>query len=403
MATVAAVVHAHQRRADGTYNVKIRITHHRQSVHLPSSLTVTADDLTRGLAIKSPEAKRKAADMVGEFYRAISKIPPFALEQMTVRDVVEWCRRELRAAAPFHLDFYAFADEYIAKLRVAPSTRDGYRKAARALRNFAPDLDATDITVPLLEEFVQASTARGLSPNTVAGYMSSLGAVYKAAQRTYNDEDTGHIPLPRRPFDRVKVARVPSQGARALTREEFQMLLDTQPSDRDRLAIDLFIISFGLMGMNFADIRKVRRSQIKDGVLTYHRSKTENHRADRALMKVTIHPQLEPYIARHAGKGAAWLDLPDLASCTFGNYFSQTLRRWADVHGLEPFKFNSARHTWATLAIKAGVEKARVDEALAHVGDLRTADAYIERDWDIINAANTKVLSLFVWPSNSQE
>ena len=403
MATVAAVVHAHQRRADGTYNVKIRITHHRQSVHLPSSLTVTADDLTRGLALKSPEAKRKAADMVGEFYRAISKIPPFALEQMTVRDVVEWCRREMRAAAPFHLDFYAFAEETIAALRVTEGTRQGYRTAVRALRKFAPDMDATDITTPLLEDFVRLTASRGVGQNTIREWVQKLALIYRTAQRTYNDEDTGYFPLPRHPFDRVKIKCEPSNGQRPLSREEFQMLLDTRPSDRDRLAVDLFIISFGLMGMNFADIRDVRAAQVRDGVLTYNRRKTRRKRADHALMRVNIPPELEPYIARHAGKGAAWLDLPDLAPCTFGNYFSRTLREWATAHGLEPFTFYSARHTWATLARKAGIEKATVDEALAHIGDYRLADIYAERDWDIINAANTKVLSLFVWPSNSQE
>lgn len=403
MATVTAVVHAHHRRADGTYNVKIRITHHRRSVHLPSPLTVTADDLTRSLALKSPEAKRKAAQIVGEFYAAISKIPPFALEQMSVRDVVEWCRRELRLATPFHLDFYTFAESTITRLRVAESTKGGYRTAMNALRRFTPELDATDINAALLEEWAAFTLSRGVSPNTVHDWMAKLALIYRTAQRTYNDEDTGYFPLPRHPFDRVKIKREPSNGQRALSREEFQMLLDTAPSDRDLLAFDLFIISFALMGMNFADIRDVAAAQVKDGVLTYNRRKTRGKRSDHALMRVNIPEVLEPYIARHRGKGAAWLDLPDLAPCTFGNYFSRTLREWATAHGLEPFTFYSARHTWATLARRAGVEKATVDEALTHVGDFRLADVYIERDWDTINAANTTVLSLFVWPSHSQE
>ena len=44
------------------------------------------------------------------------------------------------------------------------------------------------------------------------------------------------------------------------------------------------------------------------------------------------------------------------------------------------------------------MDKATIDECLAHVGSLRTADIYIEKDWDVINAANRKVLALFSWP-----
>lgn len=52
----------------------------------------------------------------------------------------------------------------------------------------------------------------------------------------------------------------------------------------------------------------------------------------------------------------------------------------------------------ATLARKAGVEKALVDECLCHVGDFQLTDIYAERDWDLINGANEKVLALFRWP-----
>ena len=41
------------------------------------------------------------------------------------------------------------------------------------------------------------------------------------------------------------------------------------------------------------------------------------------------------------------------------------------------------------------IDKATVDEALDHVGDYQLADIYLEKDWSIINKANTEVLALF--------
>ena len=76
---------------------------------------------------------------------------------------------------------------------------------------------------------------------------------------------------------------------------------------------------------------------------------------------------------------------------------NMALRRWAEREGIKPFTFYAARHTWATLARSAGVEKATVDEALAHIGDYRIADIYAERNWSLAWAANDKVMALFRW------
>ena len=83
---------------------------------------------------------------------------------------------------------------------------------------------------------------------------------------------------------------------------------------------------------------------------------------------------------------------------------NRALRSWAERAGLEDvthIKFYSARKSWATYARNlAGVEKATIDEALAHKGDYALADIYIAKSWDHLNAANKKVLALLRWPSN---
>ena len=53
MVTFKAEVYAHQRRADGTYNVKIRVTHNRKKKYIATPWYVTREDLTRGLKLKN--------------------------------------------------------------------------------------------------------------------------------------------------------------------------------------------------------------------------------------------------------------------------------------------------------------------------------------------------------------
>ena len=53
MVTFKAEVYAHQRKKDGTYNIKIRVTHHQKKRYLSTSWFVTKEDLTRSMKIKN--------------------------------------------------------------------------------------------------------------------------------------------------------------------------------------------------------------------------------------------------------------------------------------------------------------------------------------------------------------
>lgn len=52
MATFKAEVYAHQKKEDGTYNIKIRVTHNKKKKYLATVWYVTQKDLTRSLKIK---------------------------------------------------------------------------------------------------------------------------------------------------------------------------------------------------------------------------------------------------------------------------------------------------------------------------------------------------------------
>ena len=53
--TFKAVVYAHHKKADGTYNVKVRVTHNRVKRHIATNVFVKREDLTRGYKIKSQQ------------------------------------------------------------------------------------------------------------------------------------------------------------------------------------------------------------------------------------------------------------------------------------------------------------------------------------------------------------
>ncbi len=64
MATFKAEVYAHQKKQDGTYNIKIRVTQNQKKRYLATPWYVTKDDLTRSLKIKNQKYLDLTDDLI---------------------------------------------------------------------------------------------------------------------------------------------------------------------------------------------------------------------------------------------------------------------------------------------------------------------------------------------------
>lgn len=419
--TFKPVIIQGNRRKDGTWAVYIRVTFKGVCRRLPTSLAATSSDLTRSGRIRSQDLLEKAGELVARMRGALSDLTYFEMEAWDVDRVVGRIRDRLGAEG-FRLDFFVWADRYL-KTKGA-STRRTYDQALGALERFLGrrQLDVNEITRAMLLEFIDyvnsepkmhrtrtrewtASEPGKLPGAAAARHVQKLGHIYRAARDRYNDEDTGRIVIPRSPFDAVRLpVPPPSRGQRSIGAEAMQRVILARTDDpRERVALDAFVVSFCLMGANLADLWAA--APVSGDVWEYNRQKTRERRADGALMRVTVPSTAGPFIARlregNARSAGLWLpDLRRLASskdiCTAK--VNAQLRKWAEREGLPGFTFYAARHTWATLARRSGVEKATVDECLGHVGDFALTDIYAERSWDLLDAANARVLELFEWP-----
>lgn len=419
MPTFKAVVSAHQRRADGSYNIKIRVTHKRVSRWLPTNLNAYPSDLTRNLKIKNKSLEYRCNDLIREMRDAVSDLSSFALEDKDVDWVVGRIKAKMSGKA-FSLDFFAFAYDYL-QVSKSPATRSTYLSALHALSAYLgkDTLDINEITRSMLlgfKEWVDAQPkftyrfGKGVTlpseskAKLPGGGQSSrdlmkLAHIYNKAKERYNDEDAGVFNIPRNPFLGLPLSFPPSRtGQKNLGAEVMQVIIDAPADDPDRLCLDVFLVSFALMGANLVDLYAARPQR---EVWTYHRKKTAARRADGAEMRVDIPPQLSAALGRLEHGDEWWLGrlhkaCPVAANAT--SFVNRGLARWAQRNGLPRFTFYAARKSWASIARKAGVEKATIDECLIHVGDLKMADIYIEKDYSLINEANRAVLSLFRWP-----
>lgn len=406
------------KRKDGTYPVKIRVTFKGKSRRLPTTLVCYPKDITKSLKIKSDDIKDKASVIIRQMREAIKDISLFDLEDRDVDWVVRQIKDKLKNDS-FCLDFFTFGEEYI--LTKSPSTRRAYSGALNALERFLGErhIDINDITKSLLLEFMEfidkerkivydpssgcyyESEKEKIAKGASSRHLMKLGHIFNAAKEKFNDEDSGSIVIPRSPFSGIKKVFPASDGQKNLGRELMQKIISYQTDNYViRTALDAFIASFCLMGANLADMYEAH--PFRGEVWKYNRIKTMTRRADKAEMRVRLQPELQPFLKRlTSGEGKGWW-LSLLHDYSYKRDFctirvNKGLRKWCEENGEEVFTFYAARHTWASLARRVGVEKALVDECLGHIGDYDMADIYAERSWELMESANRKVLDLFDW------
>lgn len=401
--TIAPVITRQSQKKDGTFPVRIRITFRRKYKLLSTNLVARKDQLSRSLEITDRALAASVSSIVCRMRDAANTIDPFSLDGMDVAEVAMRIERALsRGDGPFSLDFPDYFEKIAAEKRTK-ELKANFLSALHALTAFvgSEHFDVSVITSSFMRKFERHLTEKhGAGARAVSLYTKTVACVHRRAREEFNNEEAGDV-LIRNPFEYYHCPRQRQAPHRDVDREVIRkmLLLRGGLSGRERIGVDLFLISFALMGMNTPDIYECGRP--KDGVISYRRTKTRDRRADGAEMRVRIEDCVAPFLG-------CYRDLGRERAFTFYHRYStyQNLGRAANI-GLAEFSkrigvpgitIYSARHSFATLARQVGVDKATVDECLCHVGDFRMADVYIKRDWSILWAANQKVLSLFEWP-----
>ena len=403
MITVKPIVITSNRRTDGTYLVVLRVYFAGKVRRLPTSIVCRSGDLTRSGKIKNQAILDAANIQAGKLLDAVSQ---YTEKDLAGKDV-DWVVERMKYADRLHtftLDFFAFADAYLETKN--PSARCQYITALNAFSLFLGrrSIDINSITKGMITDFVSWMSGKAFSfqsgtlsqskrtriPNGAESrHIAKLGHIFEKAKERYNDEDEGAILIPRSPFSGIKIKPPPSKGQDPLPVKVMQRVIDARhPLRTVQNSLDLFVLSFALMGANLADLYEARRMGT---VWVYRRKKVRERRADGAEMRVTI-----PECVKDRLPALDELRKYDARYVT--DFVNRGLERWCEDEGLPRFTFGAARHTFATLArYKAGVEKATVDECLCHIGDFRVTDIYLQRDWDLLDRANKKVLALFKW------
>ena len=415
MATFKAEVYAHQKKADGTYNIKIRVTHKQRKKYLATPWYVCKEDLTRSLKLKN----QRYIDMVDDVikrYRTICNNVGEGLDNMSVEQIVELITAK-KEEEHFTLDIVAYTRAYIQKLFDMGRTGNAkaYQVAINSMVKFVgrESVDISEITVKFLNDWIRWIGEQTARKNCKKGgraqslYLAEVRAMYNRAKREFNDEEAGVIRIPFSPFAKVDIPKAPITRKRALTVEQMRELAKVPYTsilqtgcNRYNLAKDVFLLSFLLIGMNAVDLYNA--TDYENGRITYQRTKTRYRRADGAEISIRIEPEAQALFDKYKDPtGKRVFKFYKLYSSMngFSVALNKGLKKIGNLLGIDDLEFYAARHTWATIATNdAEVDKYTVHTALSHVDEnMRVTDIYIRKSWDNIDRANRKVQDLMKW------
>jgi site-specific recombinase XerD len=270
-------------------------------------------------------------------------------------------------------------------------TADGYQCALNSFMRFRENKDVMlhEITPTLMEDYQEWLKNNGIQPNTISFYMRKIRA-------TYNQAVEDEIIADRRPFKRVFTGNEKTRK-RALPAKELSEIKDVDLSKYPKLdfARDMFLMSFYLRGMSYVDMAFLKKSDLKSGVVTYRRRKTNQslHIQWTADMQRIVDKYMtadSDYLLPIIGRAnREWKDYVNN-----GHKINYHLKRLAKLLNISSTPtLLTARHSWATIAHNKGVNISVISEGLGHNSE-RTTHIYLASlDSSTIDKANRLVIN----------
>ena len=300
------------------------------------------------------------------------------------------------AGIPKQKTVFTFLQEQISRQERMKrlGTANTYTSAYLRFKEFRADADLTfDQLMPgMIEEYEAWLTNRGLMQNTIRFYLRTLHTLlYKAV-------DEGLLSDNNKLFSRVRLAYV-ATTKRAISAESIRAIQQLElPSDSImEFARDLFMFSFYTRGMSFVDIAFLKKKDLKNGLLSYCRKKTNQQ------ITIAWEQELQDIVDRYSvqTEDTPYM-LPIIKNTDETEYVqykrvqvnvNRALKRIGTMAGLKrPVTMYVARHSWASIARDMDISISVISEGMGHQS-CKTTQIYLDTlDTSKINEANRRII-----------
>ena len=290
--------------------------------------------------------------------------------------------------------FFNFMDSVIGQLKRLnrERTSETYSAALSSFMHFRrnKDVQLDDMDADLMMEYEAWLKAKDVSLNTISFYMRILRA-------TYNRAVEKGLTVQKHPFKHVYTG-MDKTRKRAISLKDIKRIKEIDLSGKPHweLARDMFLFSFYTRGMSFIDMAYLKKSDLKNGILSYRRHKTEQQ------LHIKWENCMEKIVAKYAAgcSGEYLLPILKLPSKKLRSQYKSTLFRInkylkeiAKLCGIAtPLTMYVSRHSWASIAKSKNIPLSVISEGMGHDSEETTRIYLASLDGSVIDKANLLIL-----------
>ena len=388
-ATVEVVCYKSKPLKDGTFPLMLRVTKDRKRKYVSLGLSLhekfwdfekskpkrncpNKEQIERLIAAKTAEYNDLIVEMTAQ------------QREYTVETLVSHFHNQVRCATVVEL-----YDKLIDDMKRGGKLGNAgvYKYSRTSLLKFTGQrlqIPFSDIDAVWLRRYENWLRTSGCGDTTISQLFRTLRSVFNKAVE---------LQLVKRdyyPFDAYKVSKFDTRTKkRAITKEDVRKVIAldlSQGYPSERLARDIFVFSYFGAGINFADIALLKYGNVRDGRVQYVRKKTGKP------INFLLTEEMRNIIAKYQRQGQTDEDyifpiLDRRVHRTEQQRYDRThkvltntnrwLRKIGQRVGIEHLTTYVARHTFATVLKRSGVNIAIISESLGH-SDLSTTQIYLD-------------------------
>lgn len=271
MANVKIKLDTRRVKGDGTYNIIFKIRHQLKAYTINSGASIIEgywDYEHSKITKQHPNSKLINLKLLKDYFKIEKAIlmldDDFTIEKL--RNIIKG------NASNSSQSFKKFAQKLIKQMMDEGRTGNAivYQTAVNRFTAFSFDEIAFNkIDYKLLTEFIHHLKLEGLKTNSISNYLRSIRAIYnKAIKHKLVDRSLY-------PFYDISI-KFQRTANRAISKGDIKNLnnLPLEENSQSWRALNYFLLSFYLRGINFTDLAYLKRSNIINGRIQYKRRKT---------------------------------------------------------------------------------------------------------------------------------
>lgn len=369
-------------KKNGLCSVKIKVTYNRKRKYYSTGIDLKLDEFEQILFGRRKTSEQKATNKKISYFEdkandVIKNLHVFSFDAFQENFLDD---RNTANSVSFAFDKYIDELKFESRLGTASS----YECAKNSISQFRSDLTFAEITPDFLKKYQKWMLNNRRSISTVGIYLRSLRAVYNKQK----------IDKSAYPFEKGKYVIPTSKNTKkALTLDEIGKIYnyDAPTNSVMEMAKDYWIFMYLSNGMNVKDLCLLKWQDIDGNMLTYKRAKTGRNSTERKTISVALKadsfeiikkwsiPSLnkEAYIFPHFGHKMDAVQMRKTGKQLIKK-INKYVKRIAAAEGInKTVTTYYARHSFATVLKRSGVQTEMISELLGH-SSMSVTESYLD-------------------------